>query len=169
MFENAKWIIDRETRNGKAYIWAHNEHINNKELLSHGSGWISLGAHLKDHYKDAYYSVGFDFGVGQLRGFIVEKNKPNRWENFEIRKPFRRTYSETLFEVNKEIYFVDLSRTLKDDAIDFFSKKRKQLVLGGPGYNPKDYHLINKNFSEMYDGLIFVKRISVPNYNLNSE
>jgi erythromycin esterase len=29
MFENAKWIIENKSKNGKAFIWAHNEHINN--------------------------------------------------------------------------------------------------------------------------------------------
>ncbi len=168
MFENARHIIDNETVNGKAFIWAHNEHINNIEMLSYGSGWTSLGAHLKDYYKEDYYSVGFDFGVGDLRGYIVEKNKPNHWEVFTIKKPFKRTYSQTLFEADKEIYFVDIDSALKDDSVDFFDKKKKQLLLGGPGHNPKDILLMSKKFSEMFDGLIFVKSISVPNYDLNS-
>lgn len=169
MFENAKFIIDNQTENGKAFIWAHNEHINNLEMLSYGSGWTSLGAHLKDYYKDNYYSVGFDFGIGDLRSYVVDKNKPNHWKVYTINKPFKRTYSETLIKANKDIYFIEIKKAIKDDSIDFFSKKNKQLILGGPGYNPKNYHLINKKFSEMYDGLIFIKRISVPNYKLKGE
>lgn len=167
MFENAKWIIDHETANGKAFIWAHNEHINNKELLSYGSGWTNLGGHLKQHYEDAYYSVGFDFGIGELRGYVVEKNKPNHWETFELEKPFRKTYSKVLYKANKEIYFIDMATALEGEASSFFKDKKKHLVLGAPGYNPTAYHLINKKFAEMFDGLIFVKKISVPNYNLN--
>ena len=166
MFENAQYIVDNLTKNGKAFIWAHNEHINNLEMLSYGSGWTSLGAHLKDRYKDKYYSVGFDFGIGNLRGYVVEKNKPNHWEVYSLKQPFKRTYSETLFEADKAIYFISINQA-KDNSIDFFDKKQKQLILGGPGYDPKDYHLIKKKFSEMYDGLIFIKSISVPNYNLD--
>jgi len=167
MFENAQNIIDRLTKNRKVFIWAHNEHINNLERISYGSCWTSLGAHLKERYKDDYYSVGFDFGVGNLRGYVVEKNKPNHWEIYTLNKPFKRTYSKTLFEANENIYFLDINKLSQDDQIDFFNKKEKQLILGGPGFNPKDFHLIPKKFSEMYDGLIFIKRISVPNYTLD--
>lgn len=169
MFENVKWIIENETANGKVFIWAHNEHINNKEMLSYGSGWISLGAHLKEYYKDDYYSVGFDFGKGTLRGFVVRKNEPNYWETYQIDEPFRKTYAKTLFEAREDIYFIDVRDASKNIPNEFFSKKSKQLILGGAGFNPKKYYLIPKKFSEMYDGLIFVRSISVPNYELSAE
>jgi len=168
MFENAEYIIDRLTKNGKVFIWAHNEHINNLERISYGSGWTSLGAHLKERYKNDYYSIGFDFGVGNLLGYVVEKNKPDHWEIFTVDKPFNRTYSKTLFEANANIFFLDINKLSQDDEIDFFNKKEKQLILGGPGYNPKDFHLIPKKISEMYDGLIFVKKISAPDYNFEN-
>ncbi|TQI71124.1 erythromycin esterase [Gramella sp. Hel_I_59] len=168
MFENAEHIIDSLTKNGKAFIWAHNEHINNLERISYGSGWTSLGAHLNERYQNDYYSVGFDFGVGNLLGYVAEKNKPHHWEIFTVDKPFKRTYSKTLFEANANIFFLDINKLSQDDEIDFFNKKEKQLILGGPGYNPKDFHLIPKKISEMYDGLIFVKKISVPDYNLEN-
>ena len=166
MFENVKWIVQNETSNGKAFIWAHNEHINNKELASYGSGWISLGAHLKEYYKEDYYSVGFDFGMGVLPGVLVKKGKPAGWRYYEMDKPFRNTYAKTLFDAVGDIYFIDIKQALESEASNFFSTKNKQLGLGGPGYNPRKYYLITKKYSEMFDGLIFVKRVSVPNYNL---
>lgn len=169
MFENVKWIIENETTNGKAFIWAHNEHINNKEMLSYGSGWTSLGAHLKELYKDNYYSVGFDFGKGTLRGFVIRKNEPNYWETYQIDKPFRKTYAKTLMEAKEDIYFIDILDASTDNTVDFLNKKSKQLILGDTGFNPKKYYLISKKFSEMYDGLIFVKNISVPNYKLSAK
>ena len=169
MFENVKWIIENKAENGKAFIWAHNEHINNKEMLSYGSAWISLGGHLKEYYENDYYSVGFDFGIGRLRGFVSKKNEPNYWETYQLDEPFRRTYAKTLFEAKEDIYFIDMFEASKNNSNDFFSKKTKQLVLGGPGFNPKQYYLIPKKFSEMYDGLIFVKKITVPNYKLNAK
>ena len=169
MFENVKWIVENETINGKAFIWAHNEHINHKEMLSYGSGWISLGGHLKDYYKDDYYSVGFDFGKGKLLGLAVRKNESNYWETHQIDQPFQKTYAHTLFEAKDAIYFIDMQYASKDMPADFFNKKSKQLILGASGFNPKKYYLIPKKFSEMYDGLIFVKSISVPNYKLSEE
>ena len=57
----------------------------------------------------------------------------------------------------------------KNIPADFFNKKSKQLILGASGFNPKKVDLIPKKFSEMYDGLIFVKNISIPNYKLSTK
>jgi len=164
MFENVKWIVEHESKNGKAFIWAHNEHINKREMYYTGSNIINLGRHLKDHYKESYYSVGFDFGKGKIRGFVVDKKKGNHWKTYHIEKPFRKTYANTLMSVNKNIYFIEFKSTSK-----FFNKKSKHLLIAGGGYQPKTLHkiLVNKIYAETYDGLIFVKEISVPEYNLN--
>ncbi len=167
MFENVKWIVSNEAKNGKAFIWAHNEHINNKEMLSYGSGWVNLGAHLKNHYKSDYYSVGFDFGIGKLLGLVNEKNRPTYWKAYQMDKPYRKTYAETLINAKDDIYFIDMDKAMSGDPTNFFSTKKKQLVLGALGFNPQKYYLIPKKYSEMFDGLIFVKSISVPDYKLN--
>lgn len=167
MFENVKSVVDNKAKNGKAFIWAHNEHINNKEMLTYGSGWTNLGGHLKKHYKDDYYSVYFDFGVGKVPGYVMRKKKPNYWDVYEIDKPFRKTYAETLFKADMEIYFIDMNEALKNnDLNNFFGDTKKQLMLAASGYNPKNKILMTKKYSEMFDGLIFVKNISVPNYHL---
>ena len=62
-----------------------------------------------------------------------------------------------------------MHNALKSEVNKFFSTKNKQLVLGGPGYNPKKNQLNNKKYFEMYDGLIFVKSISVPNFKLSEK
>ncbi|WP_051621240.1 erythromycin esterase family protein [Leeuwenhoekiella sp. MAR_2009_132] len=98
MFKSVNNIIDNETENGKVFIWAHNQHINNKEFLSYGSGLINLGRHLKDFYKDDYYSVYFDFGKGKLKGNVFKKGKPNHWEVYEIKKPFKKPMQKHLLK-----------------------------------------------------------------------
>lgn len=165
MFENVKWILENESENGKAFIWAHNEHINKKEMFSNGSGIINLGRHLKDYYKDEYYSVGFDFGVGKISGFVLDRKKGNYWKSYEIKKPFNKTLAETLMTTNKDIYFIDLQTAIESDSSNFFSKKNNHLLIAAGGYKPKPIHkiLISKIFTETYDGLIFVKKISEPN------
>ncbi len=164
MFENVKWIVENESKNGKAFIWAHNEHINKREMYYTGSNIINLGRHLKDYYNEDYYSVGFDFGAGKISGFVVNKKKGNHWKTYHIKKPFRKTYANTLMSVNKDIYFIEFN-----DTSIFFNKKSKYLLIAGGGYQPKPLHriLINKVYAEAYDGLIFVKKISKPDYNLN--
>lgn len=170
MFENVKWIVANKTKNGKAFIWAHNEHINNKEISPAGSGWVSLGGHLKEYYKNDYYSVYFDFGKGKLIGFVEGRNNPGHWKLYEIEEPFPKTYSETLFEANTDIYFIDMETASSSPAKEFFKEEKKQLLLGAQGYNPKrrGRAMVEKRYSEICDALIYVKSISVPNYDLNT-
>lgn len=165
MFENVKYIVENESKNGKAFIWAHNEHINKREMYYSGSTIINLGRHLKDHYKDDYYSVGFDFGTGKINGYVVDKKNGNYWKTYRIEEPFRKTYAHTLMSVDKDIYFVDLENALKNEPTKFFSKKSNHLLIGGGGYQPKPLHkiMVSKIYNETYDALIFVKRISIPN------
>jgi len=164
MFENVKYIVENLSKNGKVFIWAHNEHINKKEMYSTGSNIINLGRNLKDHYGQDYYAVGFDFGIGKINGLVSDKKKGNYWKTYDIEKPVRKTYAKTLMEVNKDIYFIQFNNNL-----EFFNEKSKHLLIGGGGYKPKPLHriLINKAYADTYDALIFVKKISVPDYNLN--
>lgn len=169
MFENVKRILENESRNGKAFIWAHNEHINKNEMNYTGSGIVNLGRHLKDYYKNDYYSVGFDFGTGKINGYVIDKKKGNRWKTYYIEKPFRNTYANTLISVDNDIYFVDLENAIKNEPTQFFNKKSKHLLIGGGGYQPKPIYkiMVSKIYTETYDGLIFVKKISIPDYKLN--
>lgn len=163
MFENAKWIVENKSKNGKAFIWAHNEHINNKKAGNYSVRNIyNLGRHLKEYYKNDYYSVGFDFGTGTLAGYFSNKDEKPSWKKFELSKPFAKTYAETLIEAKDDIYFIDMSKALDGNSSNFFKGKNKQLVAGGGGFNFKNNHLYQKKFSEMYDGLIFVKNITLP-------
>lgn len=167
MFENAKWIIENESKNGKAFIWSHNEHINNKKAGNYnGRNIYNLGRHLKEYYKNNYYSVGFDFGGGTQAGYFSNNNENPSWKKVELNKPYAKTYAETLIEAKDEIYFIDISKALDGSSSDFFKTKTNQIVVGGGGFNPKKNNLYQKKFSEMYDGLIFVKIISLPTNNL---
>ena len=170
MYENAKWIIENKSKNGKAFIWTHNEHINNSGFGNYSKRNIyNLGRYLKEHYENDYYSVGFDFGKGTLGGYIFNKDEGPKWKTYQLDGPFPNTYAQTLIKAREDIYFIDMTKALSDSKTDFFEKKSKQMVLGAPGYNPQQNNLYKKKFSEMYDGLIFVKSITVPNYKLSRD
>lgn len=165
MFENVKWIIENEVANKKVFIWAHDEHINKRGFANYSSrGIFNLGRHLKEEFEDDYYSMGFDFAQGDVKGFIVDKKNNASWNNFEIKKPFPKTFAETFNQVKKDIYFIDINKALNSEASSYFKKKRKKVVLGAGGYNPKRNNLYDKKLSSMFDGLIFVKKISPPTY-----
>lgn len=170
MFENVKWIIENKSKNGKAFIWAHNEHINNKGFANYSNRNIyNLGRHLKEYYKDDYYSVGFDFGKGTLGGYVFSENESARWNTYTLNQPFPDTYAATFIDVKDDIFFIDMIKAINNNPTDFFKSKNKQLILGASGYNPKQNNLFTKKISEMYDGLIFIKNITVPNYKLREE
>jgi erythromycin esterase len=169
MFENVKWIVEHHAANGKAFIWSHNEHINTKGFGHYSNRNIyNLGRHLKEYFKDDYYSVGFDFGGGALGGYVFKPNEKTTWKVYQVNEPFPKTYAQTLYRANSEIFFLDMS-LIQTEKTNFFKKKNKQLILGGPGYNPNQNNLYTKNFSAMYDGLIFIKMISVPGYTVGNE
>lgn len=168
MFENAKWIIENKSKNGKAFIWAHNAHIDYKGFDNPGrrNSVYNLGKHLKEYYKNDYYSVGFDFGTGTQAGYYSNKDEKPSWKKVELNEPYAKTYAETLIEAKDEIYFIDMSKALDGSSSNFFKKKSKQIFAGGGGFNPNKNHLRQKKFSEMFDGLIFVKNITLPTNNL---
>ncbi|MDN3204541.1 erythromycin esterase family protein [Algoriphagus sediminis] len=164
MFENVKWIIENQTKNGKAFIWAHNEHINKAEMYYLGSRIKNLGRHLKDFYKEDYFSVGFDFGGGNLRGYINDKKEGGKWKNYYVPEPIKKTYAQTLWKADKEIFFLDMKEALLTDPTNFFSTKNRNILVAAGGYQPKPLHkvMVNKVYTDFYDGLIFVKNVSLP-------
>jgi erythromycin esterase len=167
MFENVKWILENKSKNGKAFIWAHNEHINNKQAGNYSIRKIyNLGRYLKEYYKNDYYSVGFDFGKGTLAGHFSTKEEKPSWKKVELKEPFANTYAKTLIEAKDDIYFIDMSKALDNNSANFFKNTTKQLVAGAGGFNPTKNHLYRKKLSEMYDGLIFVKTITLPTNDL---
>lgn len=167
MFENVKWIVENESKNGKVFVWAHNEHINNRGFANYSKRSIyNLGKHLKKHYQEDYYSMGFDFGKGILGGYLFKQNENPKWTTYRLDEPVADTYAETLSKANYDIYFIDIQKAVKDNSIKFFKRKNNQLVLGAAGYDPVKDNLYKKKFSEMFDGLIYINEITVPNYNL---
>ncbi len=168
MFENVQFIVSNLSNNGKAFIWAHNEHVNADGFGPYSTRKIyNLGQLLKRQYKDNYYTVGFDFGIGDLNGFVFNDNGFKGWKVFTITEPFRGTYAEILSKATYENYFLDLT-DLSGEKTNFFKSKKKQLLLGGPGYNPKKNNLWTKKYANMYDAIIYINKISSPDYSIEN-
>ncbi len=158
MYQNVLKIMNMEAPDSKAFIWAHNEHINKKDL---GMAVPSLGSRLKEHFKDDYYAMGFDFGSGKMLGFIIKNKQVLGSEYRVLDKPYNKTYAETFFQAQPDIYAVDIATAVKNPEMKkFFGTKRKQLFVGGPGFDPKNPTFFSRNYEETYDGIIFLKKIS---------
>ncbi|MFP9115162.1 erythromycin esterase family protein [Flavobacterium sp. RHBU_3] len=166
MYNNVVEILQHEGPNSKAFVWAHNAHIDKKSYGHYSS--LSVGARLKEHFADAYYAVGFDFGAGILPGLVIKDKKANGWKNYDFKTPYKGTHAEVLVQAQPDVFFVDMdTANTNKDAAKFFNKKLKQLFLGGPGYNPDEPFFMKVKFAEHYDGIIFVKNILPATYDFS--
>lgn len=162
MYNNVLAILEKEGTNSKAFVWAHNEHINKKDFGT--SGVMSVGSRLKEHFKDAYYCMGFDFGKGTMKGYEIKKGKVIKAVLNKLEEPYKNTFAKTLFEAQPNIYFIDMQEAVAAPA-NFFGTENRQIFVGGPGFNPdKRQSFLKRKYTEAYDGLIFVKTISPATY-----
>ena len=162
MFTNVLKILELEGQNSKAFIWAHNEHTNKKELGK--SGIKCTGRLLKEHFKDNYYTVGFDFGKGLLKGYAIKNGKVIAREYRTLAEPYKNTFAQTLMEAAPDIYFIDMQKAIDTDPTKFFESKNRQLFLGGPGFDPEQNVFLKRKYTDTYDGLIFIEEITPPTY-----
>jgi erythromycin esterase len=163
MFKNVIYTIQNLEYSGNVFLWAHNEHINKQ---GHSKGIINLGNRLKNHFGQAYYCVGFDFGKGTLRGLVLKSKKKYSWEKHKLNEPYKNTFAATLIKAKSQIYFLDMMIAFKTETTKFFEVEQKHLSAGGPGFNPKKPIFIKRSYFDAYDALIFVNTITDANYKL---
>lgn len=142
----------------KLFIWAHNDHINKNVV--HATQTPSMGNLLYKKFKNKYYAMGFEFGVGELLSFNTEKNVS---ENIILDKPIKNTNSDFLFSTNHTAFFIDFETASKDESMKkFLSQKRNSIMIGGQGLVLKylKYNYIHEKYIDIFDGLIYIKKIS---------
>jgi erythromycin esterase len=161
MYENVLSILEKEIPGAKAFIWAHNEHINKKDLYT--SGVMSVGSRLKARFNDDYYSVGFDFGKGTMKGYEFKKGQVTNAVFRKRKAPYKNKFAEKHIAAQPRIYFLDMQKAMAEPT-KFFATKNRQLFLGGPGFDPDQNVFLKRKYTEAYDALIFVKAISPVTY-----
>lgn len=162
MFNNVLWVLEQQGAGSKAFIWAHNAHINNSKIGTIGS--ISVGNRLKQKFGTAYYSVGFDFAGGKLWGMEKVKGEYHAYIH-SLNAPLKNTYAELLNKAKADLYFMDITSAITNaDMANFLGSNKKNISQGNGGYSPEHPLLDKSNYSEIYDGLIFVKNVSIPHY-----
>ncbi len=158
MAANVIRILNQNPIDSKIFIWAHNEHIKKTYLFN--SKIPTMGFILSKELGNQYYSVGFEFGTGELMGL----NESGNWEVYTIDKPIKNTESYTTFSrVREGNYFFDFEHAIKDPTMkSFLQKKSNYVVIGGLGLLLKyvKYSLATENYLDMYNGLIYINNIS---------
>lgn len=120
----------------------------------------SMGNLLDEKFKNKYYAVGFEFGVGELYSYNLEEKKGTY---ILLDKPIKNTNSEFLFSTNNDISFIDFDTAIKNDSMKkFLSQKRDYIMIGGYGLLLKylKYNYVSEKYIDMYNGLIYIKKIS---------
>lgn len=152
----------------KGFVWAHNLHIQKGTLPDVKLTGVtffpkevpSLGNLLKQSFGEKYYAVGFDFGTGNLTS--IDSN--GKWQSGKLNIPPAETFSEQLNKVPFDAFYFDFETAENNKYTkEFIHSKRKYLNVGGRGILPKYVNkaLSEVSLSEMYDGLIYVKEVSL--------
>jgi erythromycin esterase len=158
MADNVSWLLQHYSEASKGFIWAHNGHI-----AKHDDKFYRMGIHLKATYGDAYYSMGFSYAKGKLIG-MTKKDKKNVWLTYDLNEPVKKTYAEVLNTANASLYIINFKDALQNTAMKTFLNSRLLIIDEGSGGHYPGYKGKKEKLAELYDGIIFVKDVSVPVY-----
>lgn len=159
MADNVQLVLQYSGLAAKGFIWAHNSHVAIEDTK-----YKRLGMHLKNIFGNTYYSVGFSYAKGKLWGTGVDKNKQLVGVIYNVTNPEKNTPEAVFDKAEPDAFFVDFKQAGKSAAMSgFLNTKLKCMDTGGNGYNPKWWGTKSK-LADMYDGLIFIRDVSLPRY-----
>ena len=136
-------------------VWAHNHHISKFE----GGDFTSMGYFLSK--KTKYYNIATLFFEGSLTAMEYNSEK-SQWgdvKSFKLTKAEKGSLEAKLKDLDKKSFFmninqlpVDIQKKLKDTKVRFL----------GAGFDPKEKSSMfqSMNFVEMFDGLIFLQKVT---------
>jgi len=159
MADNVQWILQHNGPAAKGFIWAHNSHVSKEH-----TNYKRLGMHLKNTFGNAYYSVGFSYAEGKLWGVKVNNKKEVVGVVYNVFNPEKKTPEAVLSQAKAPVFFIDFKQALQNSTMNsFLNAKLKCMDTGGNGFYPKWWGAKAK-LADMYDGLIFIKQVSLPHY-----
>lgn len=158
MADNVSWLLQQYGSGSKGFIWAHNAHI-----AKHAGKFYRMGIHLKEKYGDAYYSMGFSYAKGKLIG-MTKRDKKIVWLTYDLNEPVKKTYAEVFNTANAPLYIINFKDALQNPALKTFLNSNLLIMDEANGGHYPRYNGKKDKLAELYDGIIFVKDVSVPVY-----
>lgn len=157
MAENIEWIYDYENHS-KTVFWAHNEHVKNDKAESEQK---PTGYYLKEKFHNEYYSLGFGFYDGGVRGY---NTKTRKWEVYNVPKITMNKSTDAVFKQCSALEFIlDFETARSNNLIwEFLNTKLYRRSIGA-GYFPENKKLNHYKESKLidtFDGLIFFRNTS---------
>ncbi|MEB2281891.1 erythromycin esterase family protein [Lysinibacillus xylanilyticus] len=123
--KNLQWIVDFEAAQGhdKVLMSAHNGHI--EKTSANTAGYKSMGQHLDEVYKDAYFAIGTDF----VNNTFQAQNGSGERKDYSIEH--HNALLDAFSEVKENIFYVDFKKANESqDLADILAKKQRMGNIG---------------------------------------
>ena len=141
MAENIEWIAGNLFPEKKIIIWAHNGHI--RKNMDHRKNIPTMGFLLSEEIKEQSYIIGLYCLKGSLAG-----GGDRRVYNVNCLR--KNSLEAIICNTDYEISFIDFTKkySINPNKKIFLFKQKKTI----------------SQVKQSYDGLLFIKNISPPNY-----
>lgn len=168
MAENVAWILDHSDHDRIA-LWTHNEHVRRGTVESDWGEVRTMGDHLAERYGDDYYTIGFDFGRGELQGKVATADADDAPDRelgaCEYGDPEPDTLTAAFSQVDDPLFFLAIQSASEDPALEAVLDSDARIRSVGAYVGNESEHWTTIVPADVYDGLIFVQETTraVPN------
>lgn len=159
MAENIFSWMDIFPENSKIVVWAHNGHIKFDNIQP---GIPSMGKYLKEHLKEKYYSIGFDFQRGKFQSMDRDSN-PMKLAEFEIRESAKNKLSSYFMKTNQNCSFIDFHNINNKVAENWINNRIIGIYGIGSMFSnqwPASSYTSEINLAKAFDGMFVFKETS---------
>lgn len=141
MAENVKWILNLERKDMIFVVSAHNEHVSNDGRL--------MGTYLKEAFGDEVYTLGIDFGQGQI---MAVSAAPDTVRSFKMHNVlFLEADSINLTHLNDRVRWIQ----------PIGGKNDVMIRNSGASYNQKrsQVYWTTVNLPSSFDSIVYFDRV----------
>lgn len=159
MAENIFSWIDILPKNSKIVVWAHNGHITFDNVYL---GFPAMGKYLKEHLKEKYYSIGFDFQRGKFQSNDRDSN-PMTLTEFEIGDSGKNKLSSYFMKTNQNCSFIDFHNIDNKVAENWINNRKIGIYMMGSMFSnqlPASSYIVETKLAKAFDGMFVFKETS---------
>ncbi len=150
----------------RCVFWAHNAHVQKSALSYLGTDELASGGHLHKSLGDAFYSVGFTFGIGEFQATAQFPSGGHGFKRYTHKHIVEGSLESQLSSVNAGDHFIDLRHAPKDDAVQQWLTTGHGLRWWGGYMVPDDVDAATGDLTHLsqlhpitdHDGLVFLAK-----------